>query len=394
MCEADIKQRIRKIFDFISAGTVPAGSREPVGLASSGSETDRIEPPEAILIFNRKGLDRNYLYLTGHSGGVFENCGLIAEREGTLILFSSSLEEELSETAIGYDDIIVYSDEDERETILKKALSAYKRVGVAYERIPHAFYRRIETLAEGIKLSDVSSAFRLARMVKSEYEIERITQACTIAEKVGRGIPSMLFSGVMENDLRAEIDYRIKKEGGGGPAFDTIVAFGENTSKPHYTGGAVPLRPGEHVLVDFGVEYAGYRSDITRVYFTGSPQSGLLELYSTVNKAKELAFSLIADGVNAHGVEERVKTYIDSHERYRGRFIHSLGHSIGLDVHDDSYPIKSHDGMFCENMVLTVEPGIYLPGLYGVRLEDDIIVRKEGCDLLTSPVREPETYEI
>lgn len=383
MCEADIKQRVRKVFEYVSAGP-----------SSSGSETENIEPPEAIFIFNRNGLDRNYLYLTGLSGGVFNNCGLIAKKDGTLFLFSSSLEKELSETAVGYDDIIVYSDEEERETVLKKALSAYKRVGIAYDRVPHAFYRRLETLAAGIELSDVSSAFRLARMVKSEYEIERITRACAIAEKVARAVPSMLFSGVTENELRAEIDYRIIKEGASGPAFDTIVAFGENTSKPHYNGGGVPLKPGNHVLVDFGAEYGGYRSDITRVYFTGPLQAGLAEMYHTVDSAKELAFSLIAEGVNAHMVEERVKTYIDSHDRYRGLFIHSLGHSIGLDVHDDGYPMKSRDGMFCENMVLTVEPGIYIPGLYGVRLEDDIIVKSEGCSLLTSPVREPEIYEI
>ncbi|MBN2323732.1 MAG: aminopeptidase P family protein [Spirochaetes bacterium] len=382
MCNADIKRRVNKIFDAVSAGS------------ASGTEIERIKPPDAIFVFNRNGLDSNYLYLTGLSGGVFNNCGLIAEKGGHLTLFSSSLEEELSRTATGYDEIIVYSDEEEREAVLKKALSAYKKVGIAYERIPHSFYRRMEALAGGIELCDVSNAFRLARIVKSEYEIERITRACAIADNVARQIPPMLSTAVTENDLRTEIDYRIKKEGAKGPAFDTIVAFGENTSKPHYTGGEVPLRPGAHVLVDFGAEYAGYRSDITRVYFTGSPHAGLIDLYRTVNEAKELALSLIADGINAHDVEERVKTYIDSHESYNGRFIHSLGHSLGIDVHDDSYPIKSRDGMFCENMVLTVEPGIYLPGLYGVRLEDDIIVRKKGCDLLTSPVREPETYEI
>jgi Xaa-Pro dipeptidase len=376
MCDADIKRRIRKVFEYASNGDGSAA------------------PPDALFVFNRNSLDSNYLYLTGLSGGVFNNCGLIADKGGTLTLFSSSLEEELSETAVGYDDIAVYGDEEQRETVLKKALSHYKRVGISYDRVPHAFFRRLETLVEGIELCGVSHAFRLARMVKSKEEIERIRQACAIADAVARAVPDFLFPDITEYDLRAEIDYRLKKEGAHGPAFDTIVAFGENTSKPHYTGGAVPLMRGDHVLVDFGAEYRGYCSDITRVYFTRPPEAGLQALYRTVNDAKELALSLIADGVHAYTVEERVKDRIDSHDRYRGRFIHSLGHSIGLDVHDDSYPMKENDGLFRENMVLTVEPGIYLPRLYGVRLEDDILVKKEGCALLSSPVREPETYEI
>ena len=380
----DIKKRVKSVFEGISCARNLEGTKK----------TDGSDIPEAVFIFNRNGIDKNYLYLTGLSGGVFENCGVVAESGGKLVLVTTALEEELSSGAVGYDDIIVYRTEEEREKAMKRLFSSYRRVGVAYDRIPHSFYHEMKALSEKTEWVDISGAFRLTRMLKSPDEIERIERACEIADRAAGLIPSMLKEGIKEIDLGAEIDYRVKKLGASGPAFDTIVAFGENTSKPHYRGGAVPLRPGDPVLVDFGAEYEGYNSDITRVFFTGKPKAELVDLYSVVSEAKEIAISLIKEGESARTVEDKVKMKIDSFDRYRGRFIHSLGHSLGLDVHDDSYPFKSHDGKFCENMVLTVEPGVYLPGLYGVRLEDDIVVKKEGCTLLTSPVKEPKTYEI
>jgi len=380
----DIKKRVKSVFEGISYTRGLEGTKK----------TDGPDIPEAVFIFNRNGIDKNYLYFTGLSGGVFENCGVVAESGGKVVIITTALEEELSIGAVGYDDIIVYRDEEEREKAMKRLFSSYKRVGVAYDRIPHSFYRDMKAISEKTEWVDISGAIRLTRMLKSPDEIERIERACEIADRAADLIPSMLKEGITEIDLGTEIDYRVKRLGASGPAFDTIVAFGENTSKPHYRGTAVPLRPGDPVLVDFGAEYEGYNSDITRVFFTGKPEAELVDLYSVVSEAKELAISLIKEGESARTVEDKVKMKIDSFDRYRGRFIHSLGHSLGLDVHDDSYPFKSHGGKFCENMVLTVEPGVYLPGFYGVRLEDDIVVKKEGCTLLTSPVKEPKTYEI
>lgn len=390
MHKGDIAERVKRVFEKAASNDEQNGPKT----ALSSSKPVQSDVVDALFIFNSNGIDKNYLYLTGLPGGVFENCGVVVENGGKLLLISTALEEELSLGAAAYDELIVYRDEEERDRTLKRLLSSYRRVGVAFDRIPHSFFCRLREFAEKTQYVDASRAFRLARMVKSADEIERIGHACGIADRVAGLIPSMLKEGMMESDLGAEIDYRIKKEGGRGPSFDTIVAFGENTSKPHYGGGSVRLRPGDHILVDFGAEYEGYHSDITRIFFTGTPEEELASLYGTVREAKELGVSLIKDGVDAQSVEERVKERIESHDRYRGRFIHSLGHSLGLDVHDDSYPFKSYGGKFCENMVLTVEPGVYLPGLHGVRLEDDVVVTKEGCKPLTSPVKEPEYYEI
>ncbi|UCB46979.1 MAG: aminopeptidase P family protein [Spirochaetota bacterium] len=350
--------------------------------------------PEALFIFNTSMADKNFLYVSGLQEGVFENCGAIIERDGKRLLLTTSLEEEMISAVKMYDDILVYRDEREREITFKKFLSSYKSIGICYDQTPFSFYSHLSRLLHEAEFVDVSDAFREARMIKSQDEISCIEKACKIATDTLEEVPALLKEGITELDLAAEIDYLLTKKGASGPAFKTIVSFAANTSKPHYRGGSTTLRAGNPVLVDFGAEYMGYNSDITHVYLTGSPEKKLIDLFSTINEAKEMATSSIKDGVVAKELGDRVKEYIDSHDQYKGRFIHSLGHSIGLDVHDDSYPIKSFDGKFVENMVLTVEPGIYLPGLYGVRLEDDIVVKKDLCIILTSRKAECTAYEI
>jgi Xaa-Pro dipeptidase len=138
----------------------------------------------------------------------------------------------------------------------------------------------------------------------------------------------------------------------------------------------------------------GYVSDISRTYFTGKPAKKAFDMFDAVLAAQSRALGLIKAGVSADYVEREARNEIDQIELFRGKFIHSLGHSIGLDVHDDSYPDADFKKEFKENMVLTVEPGIYLPGLYGIRIEDDIVVKKDGCEILTTAQKEPITYEI
>jgi len=127
---------------------------------------------------------------------------------------------------------------------------------------------------------------------------------------------------------------------------------------------------------------------------TGKPTRKLIEVYKTVYNAQKMAIEMIKDGSGADFVEDEVRNYIDIHDEYRGRFIHRLGHSIGLEVHDGSYPSSDFDRKFVENMVLTVEPGIYLPGLYGVRLEDDVIVKNDHCEVITNAKKELIIYEV
>lgn len=349
-------------------------------------------PPEAVLLINEGFKSSNFNYITGLVQGVFDNCGVLFENGGRVCIFTTSLEEELLRGINGEAEFIVYRTMEQRNSRLKEVLEAYSLVGICYESMPHSLYLALRGIAPETEFVDVGRAFKMARMIKLPDEIESIREACRIVSEVADEVPGLLKDGITELDLVAEIDYRIMKRGAERPAFKTIVSFNTNTSKPHYEGGSVALKKNDVVLVDFGAVYRGYVSDITRTYFIGNPPPEVVRLYLVVRKAQEIALGLIGSGVKAVEVEEEVKRYVDTNEQYRDRFIHSLGHSLGLDVHDDSYPGEDFDRRFSENMVLTVEPGIYIPGFCGVRIEDDILVEGNSCRLLTTASREPLSY--
>jgi len=353
---------------------------------------------DAFFLFNNDITDKNFYYVSGLVDGVFDNCGVLCERDGKMIIFTTTLEEEAARSAEGYAEIVTYKNKQTRDENLTRVLSAYKKIGIPYHSISYAFYLHLLDLFAATEWIDTTTAFKKARMIKSPEEIHKIRKACEIVDSVAESVPSFLREGMTELELIAEIDFRMRQRGASGPSFRTIAAFGKNSSKPHYSGGDVPLKRGDVVLLDFGAEYAGYCSDITRTYLTGDPagdpEEELFELYSAVLGMQDAATSMIRAGTNAKQLEDEIRTRIDESERYRGRFIHSLGHSIGLDVHDGSYPDADFHDEFSENMVLTVEPGLYIPGEYGIRIEDDIVVGRDGCTLLTMASKEPVIHEI
>ncbi|MFW6180996.1 MAG: M24 family metallopeptidase [Spirochaetota bacterium] len=349
------------------------------------------ERADAVVVYNRHRPDPNFTYLTGLYGGVFDNCALILDREGGARVLSSALEEELLRQLEGFARILVYRNREERNSLLASALSGYGTVGVCFEAVSHALFLELRDLG-GAELVDVSGAFRTARMVKLDHEIELIARAAEVASRVADRVPGLLRRGLRERDLAAEIDFMMKREGVSGPSFPTIVAFGPNASKPHYAAGGAALRPGDPVLVDFGASYRGYASDVTRTYLTGEGEA--VEVYRAVLRAQQIALDMIKDGQAVDEVDREVRSYVDGFDRYRGRFIHNLGHSIGISVHDDGYPGEEFGGCFRSGMTLTVEPGIYLPGRLGVRIEDDVVVEPGGCRVLTTASKQPAVIEL
>jgi Xaa-Pro dipeptidase len=352
------------------------------------------QPPDAFFLFNGDRVDKNFIYITGLYNGVFENCGVLCERSGKIYLLSSALEEEAVRAQDNQADIVVYKNQRERNEKLKNLLSGYKKLGICFNGISHSFFNYLQETSSQTLWVDVGKAFRQARMIKFDDEIERISRACSVVSEIADSIGKIFREGITELDISAEIDYMMKKGGADGASFKTIVAFSKNASMPHYSGSDVPLQNGDVILIDFGAEYRGYVSDITRTYLTGKPEKEILNLYDTVVKAQQIAIDLMKPGASTENVEFEVKKFIDSDDRYRGRFIHSLGHSIGLDVHDDGYPSDDFQKKFGCGMVLTVEPGIYLPGQYGIRIEDDVLIEEDGRRLLTSAKKEPFAYEI
>ncbi len=342
--------------------------------------------PDIILIKNgtESFIDTNFFYVTQLSHGLFEGAVAILHKTGALDLLVSELEGELASKIKA--TLHIYSTKNEYEKNLKALTKPYKTIGINAAALTHKHYTQLKQSMGQRSFIDVSHSFTQARAIKDTQEIQKIRQACKISDAVMSQIPNLIYDGLTESELAAEINYLLQKNGSNKPAFDTISSFGTHTAQPHYTHSNTTVQPGDFILCDFGASYHRYNADITRTFIYGEATDEQRQMYQTVQEAQQRAFNAIQPGVRASEVHKQVYDYINE-TAYHGRFIHSTGHAVGLNVHDGpSFTIDNNEPLK-ENMVLTVEPGIYIPGTGGVRIEDDILVKKDGIELLTSAAR-------
>lgn len=343
---------------------------------------------DAIVIQNatEPHIDLTFFYITGLTSGLFESSTAILTKD-TFEIIIPQLEEESAKNCKA--KVNVYKTKDEREKLLKEKLKGIKKIGVNSEELTYGSYLQLKKFAKA-KFSDVSESIRKARLIKDEEEIELIKKACKIVSEVANEIPSLIKEGVKENEVASEINYLMNKKGASGESFTTIPAFGKNSAEPHYTSALGKAKKGDFLLFDFGAKYQRYCSDITRTFVLGKATKQQREIYSTVLNAQQIAFDKIKQGVKGATVHKQVEKFINSayNKKFAGKFIHSTGHSIGLSVHDGGVLHPRMDLTLKEGMVFTVEPGIYLSGFGGVRIEDDIVVKKNGIEILTNAKKE------
>ncbi|MEM3396297.1 MAG: Xaa-Pro peptidase family protein [Thermoplasmata archaeon] len=331
-------------------------------------------------------IDPNFFYVSDLPYGLFEGCICLIWKDGTTEILTTNLEAETAKHAKL--PITVFDRKEDRTKILKKKLRKVKKVGINFENITHLGYIDTVKCTKDAEIVDVSEALRKARMIKDPAEIERIAKACAIVSKVADEIPTIVKeSGMKESEVVAEINYLMTKYGAASPSFETIVAFGKNAAEPHYTACTGTLRRGDFVLCDFGARYMRYCSDITRTFVAGKATKEQQRMYEVVLEAHDAAIDFISAGKSAKECHKVAENVINR-SRYKGKFTHGLGHGLGLTVHDPGGMSPSQDIVLEENMVLTVEPGIYIPKIGGVRIEDDILVTKDGCKVLTEAERE------
>lgn len=342
---------------------------------------------DAILIFNSSEpfIDINFFYVTNITKGLFENSAAILYPDGNVKLIVSELEQECASKAKV--ELDVYGEGDKIIQAIADSIKSVNNLGINFKNISHHDFYKLQNFFHDLNFFDVSSSFTKSRMVKDKLEIEQIGKAARIADEVASKIPDILHEGLLEYELAAEIDFLMQKNGADSSAFETISSFGSNSAMPHYTHGNQNINRNDLVLCDFGAKINKYNSDITRTFVFGTPSEKQNKMYETVLKAQKLALQTIEPGIQASDVHKKVAEFIDKTE-FKGRFIHSTGHSLGLNVHDGGVGFRSFcDTRLEENMVLTVEPGVYIPGYGGVRIEDDIVVKKDGAQLLTKCVR-------
>lgn len=234
------------------------------------------------------------------------------------------------------------------------------------------------------------------RIAKDEGEVAVIEKAVRVAERAFREMLRLGLKGWIgrsERQLAAELDYRMKQAGAQGPAFETIVAVGPHSSLPHYRPGDTRLRAGGFALVDWGARVGGYCSDLTRVVLAGRIPPRLAEIYQVVLRAQSAGIAAIRGGIAAASADKAARSVIEA-AGYGKQFVHGLGHGIGLDIHEGPSLSRTAKGRLRPGMVVTVEPGIYLPGFGGVRIEDDVLVTPAGRRRLTTLPKEPRAMTL
>ena len=225
------------------------------------------------------------------------------------------------------------------------------------------------------------------RARKDGDELARMRKSAILASEVVESSIKLLKSGVSELEVAAEIEYQMRRRGASGPAFETIVAFGERAALPHARPTAKRLKKGELVVLDLGAILENYCSDLTRTVFFGKAPAKIRLWYGAVREAQAAAVACVAAGRTCGEVDAAARTVLAAH-RLDQYFVHSTGHGLGLQVHEDPRLAKGQKTQLASGNVVTIEPGVYVAGVGGIRIEDDVAVHPGGREVLTSASRD------
>ena len=251
---------------------------------------------------------------------------------------------------------------------------------------------RLNVMKKHLKCVDIietdvlSNSINKLRMIKDEEEMEYIRKAQEIAESAFDDILGFIKEGVTEREIALELDRLMLEKGAEGISFDTIALAGENTSMPHGVPSDKKVEKGEFVLMDFGAVYNGYHSDMTRTVCVGTPDEEMEKIYNIVLAAQEKAIAAAKAGISGKELDGIARRHICD-AGYGEYFGHSLGHGVGLEIHEQPNAAPSYEKNLEKGTVITIEPGIYIAGKFGVRIEDFVILTENGCINLTKSAK-------
>ena len=271
--------------------------------------------------------------------------------------------------------------------LLQRLLRDYKVSKLAFEShyTLHSFSISLASLAEKyrIDLMPVSHVVEKMRLVKSEEEIDLIRQSVQLNEQIFLQAKEQISPGMSEKEVALMIESSMIRGGAESPSFDTIVASGENGALPHAVPTATKIRQDSAVTIDMGLKLKGYCSDLTRNFVLGKPKDKYYEIHRLVRKAQMAGMAAVRAGVLAKDVDRAARKII-ANAGYGRFFGHSLGHGVGLAVHEGPRVSSRSRRQLKPGMVITIEPGIYIPGWGGIRLENMVVVRQDGCENLNT----------
>lgn len=257
-----------------------------------------------------------------------------------------------------------------------------RSLGVQADGLSVAEYRALDKAARSTKLAPAPAMPADMRRLKDAAELTAMRKAIRVAEEAFTATCESIRLGQTELEIAARLEFEMKQRGASQAAFPTIVAEGPNAALPHAHPGRRKVRRGSAILIDWGARVGTYCSDLTRVIFIGSIPPKFAAMYGVCLEAQLAAIAAIRPGARMCDVDRVARGIIDAGE-FKGAFTHGLGHGLGLDVHEPPSLSWRSDEKLVSGMVVTVEPGIYLPGVGGVRIEDDVVVTRGGCRVLT-----------
>ncbi|MBN1899147.1 MAG: aminopeptidase P family protein [Spirochaetes bacterium] len=264
-------------------------------------------------------------------------------------------------------------------TILKKVKPG--TLGIEAESLPFSIVKKIKSQMKGLKLGDVSEKVLMLRSVKTNEELKKIKKALHIAEQSFKKIQGIIKPGLSEKDIALELDYEMRKNGCEKIAFSTIVASGVNSALPHAHATNQKIKNNSILLLDFGCTIDGYSSDITRVIFIGKSKPVFKKMFYTVKEAYHQSINFLSSNREASILTHQVDRFIRK-SGFKDGLIHSLGHGVGLDIHELPVLSKFKKSTLRSGHVFTIEPGIYIPHLGGIRLENMIHLTEKGPEVL------------
>lgn len=322
-------------------------------------------------------------YLSGFSGS--SGIGIVTERSAAL-LTDGRYTDQVRHEARGWRAMVTATDLLE-EIRKRNLLPSGTRVGFDGNSLLYSQYKNLRRLFPGVKFLPKADSIEAIAAVKERSEIGDIRRAVSITDSVFGEILSIIRPGLSELDLAAEIAYRQRKHGGEADAFESIVASGDRSALPHGKPTQKKLRTGELVTLDFGCVYRGYHSDMTRTIVLGRASAEVKKIYTTVLEAQEKAIGAATSGMKARDLDAVARESIRA-AGYEKHFRHSLGHGIGLQIHEAPRISVLSKAVLEPGNVITIEPGIYVPDLGGVRIEDDIVIRNGSCEILNRSPKE------
>ena len=342
---------------------------------------------DAILVsgpYNRR-------YLTGFramESTLGESAGHALVTRNNAYLFTNLLHSEQAKIETSDVEVVTYQSEPYECVATVLQGDEVKKLGFEGDAMAVRDYLALsKAMDHEVELIDMQTALAPLRAVKDEDELAKIRRAVEVADAAFNYVSARLVDGITERDVAWVLEKYMRDKGAEGVAFDTIVASGPNGALPHAIPGDRVIEEGEAIVIDMGATVEGYRSDLTRTLCLGTPDARFRSIYDIVLKANLAAEAQIRAGQTGMEADGIARKIIDE-AGYGAEFYHSLGHGVGLAVHESPTLRKKCETVLEENMVVTIEPGIYIPGWGGVRIEDTVIIKADGVEVLTKAPKE------